>query len=137
MPFTDRPAQLSPLSKFLGKTLQSVVQTMRGIKAFVTLLFDESGNLLEPVWELSNSLVDSHAFEAAVVAMKATPEVAALLAERYVTPPHDLEALVRYPKNSLGYAYASSLKQAGFQPLEAALRASRNTDGTAIASDIH
>jgi ubiquinone biosynthesis protein COQ4 len=95
-------------------------QTLRGVKAFVTLLFDESGSL-EPVWELSTSLVDSAAFQQAIATLKTTPEVAALLAERYVAPPHDLEALLHYPPESLGYQYATAMQRAGFQSFTPAI----------------
>ena len=50
-----------------------------------------------PVWELSNSLLDSRAFQLAVASMKTIPEVADILAERYIAPIHDLEALLQYP----------------------------------------
>lgn len=111
------PGTKTRLNSPTATTLQSLLQTARGIQAFITLLFDESGRL-EPVWELNNSLLDSHAFQLTVAAMKASPEVAAILAERYIAPDHDLEALLHYPQDSLGYAYASYMKQAGFQPLE-------------------
>ncbi|XGW00316.1 MAG: Coq4 family protein [Leptolyngbya sp. BL-A-14] len=97
--------------------LQSIVHTVKGIKAFITLLFDESGNL-EPVWALSDSLVDSPAFQLAIASMKNTPEVAAILSERYSAPPHDLDALLQYPQGSLGHAYAYQMKQSGFQTFE-------------------
>lgn len=104
-----------------GQILTSVknfFRMLRGTKAFLTLLFDDTGNLA-PVLELSTTLVDTHAFQLAVEDMKAVPEVAEIIAERYIAPFHDLEALLQYPKDSLGYAYASSLKQAGFQALTA------------------
>jgi ubiquinone biosynthesis protein COQ4 len=94
---------------------QTLQQTLRGLKAFVILLIDESGSL-EPVWELSHSLVDGAAFQQAIATMKTTPEVAALLAERYVAPPHDLEALRHCPPESLGYQYAAAMQRDGFQP---------------------
>jgi ubiquinone biosynthesis protein Coq4 len=110
-----------------GTMLQSVVQTMRGIKAFVTLLFDDSGSL-EPVWDLSHSLVDSPAFQLAISSMRTRPDVAAILAERYLAPPHNLEQLLQYPPESLGYIYAHQMRQLGFQPFEPAI---------AIDSDSH
>lgn len=107
--------------------LQPVGQTIRGIKAFITLLFDESGSL-EPVWELSHSLIDSPAFHQAIAGMKANPDVAAILSERYMAPAHDLDLLLTYPQDSLGYAYASHMKRLGFQAFEPAI---------AINSDTH
>ena len=105
---------------------KDLFRTLKGTKAFLTLLFDDSGSL-DAVEELSTSLVESHAFQLAVENMKAVPEVAEIIAERYMAPPHDLEALFQYPKDSLGYAYASSLKQAGFQPLTAAVAIDSDT----------
>lgn len=106
--------------------LRSVVQTLRGIKAFVILLFDESGNL-KPVWELSSSLIDSPAFERTIATLNEMPAAAALIAERYQAP-HDLDRLQQYPKDSLGYVYANFMKQAGFEPLNPAID---------IDSDVH
>lgn len=108
-------------------SLQPVIQTLRGIKAFVTLLFDDSGSL-SPVWELSRSLLDSPAFQIAIASMQTTPAVAAMLAERYLAPPHDLDRLLQYPPNSLGYVYASHMKRRGFAAMEPAI---------AIDSDRH
>ena len=38
--------------------------------------------------------------------------------QRYIAPAHDLDALLQYPQDSLGYAYASSLKQQGFDRID-------------------
>ncbi|MCF4966411.1 Coq4 family protein [Nostoc sp. CMAA1605] len=100
-----------------GINLSSLVRTIKGIKAFVTMLFDESGNL-EPVWELSNSLVDSRSFQLAVTAMKTTPEVADIIQERYIAPRHDLTVLLQYPPDSLGYTYASTMKAYEFEVID-------------------
>jgi ubiquinone biosynthesis protein COQ4 len=105
------------LNKSIWKRLLSIVRLLKGIKAFVVLLVDENGNL-KPVWELSNSLVDSSAFQLVVATMKTTPGVADILAERYVAPRHDLKALLEYPPDSLGYTYASRMKELGFKTLE-------------------
>ncbi|MCC5639087.1 ubiquinone biosynthesis protein [Nostoc sp. CHAB 5844] len=104
----------------------SIVRKLKGIKAFVTLLFDESGNL-EPVWELSNSLVDSRSFQLAIATMIKNPEVANILAERYIAPPHDLAALLQYPPDSLGYTYASQMQELGLQTIEAGIEINSDT----------
>lgn len=119
--FSDRFPSISART-----SLQSMVQTVRGLKAFVTLLWDSSGNL-QPVWELSRSLVDSDAFQLAVASMKATPTVAALLAERYMAPPHDLIALQQYPQGSLGYVYAHYMQRSELQPLQPAIAINADT----------
>ena len=118
-PLARRNPGVQPHSNgHLLTNVKNLFRTLRATKAFVTLLFDDSGNLA-PVLELSTTLVDTHAFQLAVADMKSVPEVAEIIAERYMAPSHDLEVLLQYPKDSLGYTYASSLKQAGFQPLTA------------------
>jgi ubiquinone biosynthesis protein COQ4 len=123
---TPHPADLFALNEPIRGTLRSIMQTLRGTKAFLTLLFDDSGSL-KPVLELSHSLIDGEAFRLAIVGMKAKPEVAAILAERYIAPPHNLNALLQYPKNSLGYTYASYMREAGFQPLTPAISIDSDT----------
>lgn len=120
-PFSSARFRLAPTS-----SLQSMLKTTRAMMAFVTLLFDNSGSLV-PVLELSNSLVDSFAFQLAVASMKTTPEVAALLAERYLAPPHDLGRLQQYPPGSLGYVYAHHLRQLGLQTLQPAIAIDSDT----------
>jgi ubiquinone biosynthesis protein Coq4 len=107
-------------------SVKGFFRTLRGTKAFLRLLFDDSGNLA-PVLELSTSLIDTHAFQLAVEDMKAVPEVAEIIAERYMASSHNLDALLQYPKDSLGYAYASSMKQAGFQTLAAEVEIDSDT----------
>jgi ubiquinone biosynthesis protein COQ4 len=127
MHFTPHGADLSYPNEPFRAMLKSMMQTLRGIKAFLTLLFDDSGSL-KPVLELSHSLIDSEAFELAILKMRATPEVAAILVERYIAPPYDLDGLLQYPKNSLGYTYACHMRQEGLQPLAPTI---------SIDSDIH
>ncbi len=57
--------------------------------------------------QLSRALVRTEAQEQAIQALKADPNCAALIAERYLPPHHDLNALLKCPQNSLGYAYAT------------------------------
>ncbi|MBW4443352.1 MAG: ubiquinone biosynthesis protein [Plectolyngbya sp. WJT66-NPBG17] len=67
---------------------------------------------------MSNSLIDSSAFQLAIANMKTTPEIADVLTERYQAPPHDLEALLQSPEDSLGHVYACFIKLAGLQTIE-------------------
>ena len=107
--------------------LKGCLQAIRGTAAFLTILFDESGNL-QPIDELSLSLLDSPAFQLAVEEMKTDPDVAAIIAEGYLAPPPDLDMLLQLPENSLGYTYAHSLRQTGFAPILAEIP---------ITSDVH
>lgn len=112
------PPAKQPPSNAPQPTIQNLLQAFTGTKAFLTLLFDESGSLT-PVRELSTSLVNTPAFRLAVEEMKSVPEVADIIAERYMAPAHDLDALLQYPPDSLAHVYASRMKQAGFQTLAA------------------
>lgn len=112
------PFPMQPLPWVSARSsLQSLAQLAKGMKAFVTLLFDTSGDLA-PVDELSHSLIDSPAFTQAIATMKTHPEMAAFLAERYRGPVHDLQALLHYPPDSLGYLYAQQMQRLGYQPFE-------------------
>ncbi|MBD2595916.1 ubiquinone biosynthesis protein [Nostoc sp. MBR 210] len=119
-------SSLTLINQSFWTTLPAIVRKLKGIKAFVTLLFDETGNL-EPVWQLSHSLVDSRSFQLAIATMRENPEVANILAERYIASPHDLVALSQYPPDSLGYAYASQMKELAFQPIEAGIEINSDT----------
>ena len=39
-----------------------------------------------------------------------------LIRDRYIPPAYDLNKLLMYPENSLGYVYATTMKKAGFDP---------------------
>jgi ubiquinone biosynthesis protein Coq4 len=106
----------SPDPSNLFSTLKGWFQGVRGTAAFIQILFDESGNL-DPIDELSLSLLESPAFALAVAEMKANPAIAALMDERYLAPPHDLALLRQLPPDSLGVVYAQSLEKSGFQPI--------------------
>ena len=125
-PVKNNPGVQPHFNAQILTSFKNFFRTLRGTKAFLTLLFDDSGSL-DTVVELSTTLVDTHAFQLAVEDMKAVPEVAEIIAERYMAPSHDLEALLQYPKDSLGYAYSSSLKQAGFQTLAAEVEINSDT----------
>jgi ubiquinone biosynthesis protein COQ4 len=57
--------------------------------------------------ELSRSLLRTEAQLEMVQALKAEPNCAVLIAERYLPPQYDWDALLNCPLESLGYAYAT------------------------------
>lgn len=97
-------------------TVKGWLQGVRGATAFIQLLFDDSGNL-DPIDELSLSLLDSPAFALAVAEMKRDPAIAALIEERYLPPAPNLDQLRQLPPDSLGYVYAHNLIENGFDPI--------------------
>lgn len=95
-------------SKFQNPQLLTI------FKSFFALLIEESS--LEPVGEMTEALIKTPAFDLAAQHLKQDLDCAALIESRYMAQPHDLEQLLQYPKNSLGYLYASYLKEKGFDP---------------------
>jgi ubiquinone biosynthesis protein COQ4 len=73
---------------------------------------DES---LDVVDQMSLSLIEASTFDQAVTYLKQDPACAALIEERYMAPPHDLDTLQHCPKDSLGYLYATQMKAKGFR----------------------
>ncbi|GAB4378020.1 MAG: Coq4 family protein [Elainellaceae cyanobacterium] len=84
------------------------------LKGFVTLMRDPERT--NSVFDIEDGLRHSKAAELAAEHAKTHPDVAALFAERYLAPPPDVDALLQLPSDSLGYAYASYLREAGFDP---------------------
>lgn len=90
-------------------------QFSTAMKPFLAMLTDEDEDLTK-VGELSTALVNTHAFELATKHLKNELASATLIEERYLAPPHDLNFLLNYPKDSLGYIYASTMKKQKFDP---------------------
>lgn len=83
-------------------------------KSFFAMLSGDSS--LEAVGEMSDALVETPAFDLAAQYLKRDPACAALVRDRYIPPTHDLDTLLTYPQDSLGYIYASAMKKTGFDP---------------------
>lgn len=81
----------------------------------IVSLFREPGNL-DYVYDIEDGLRNTKATLVAMEFMKSQPGVAQLIQERYLAPTPDIESLLKYPENTLGYAYASYIKTAGFDP---------------------
>ncbi|BDA72100.1 hypothetical protein CAL7716_062660 [Calothrix sp. PCC 7716] len=67
---------------------------------------------------LTEHLVKSSVYKEAVKDIKSNSDVAAIIQERYSAPLPELETLLKLPEDSLGYVYASRLKQANLKPLD-------------------
>lgn len=91
-----------------------VVQIMLIFKSFFAMLAgDES---LQSVGEMSYALLEIPAFDLAAQHLNRDPACAELICDRYIPPAHDLDQLLTYPENSLGYIYATAMKKSGFDP---------------------
>ncbi|MBD1937418.1 Coq4 family protein [Microcoleus sp. FACHB-68] len=84
------------------------------LKGVVSILRDPTQT--DSVYDIEDGLRHTKATQLAVDYVKSKPEVAQIIQERYLAPSPDLDALLKYPENSLGYAYASYIKEAGFDP---------------------
>jgi ubiquinone biosynthesis protein COQ4 len=92
------------------------VQTSPAYPPFLAML--AGGASLDVVGEMSLALLGTPSFELAVRHLQQDPACAALIADRYLPPPHDLDALLRYPSDSLGYIYATQMQAQGFRSEE-------------------
>jgi ubiquinone biosynthesis protein Coq4 len=91
-----------------------VQQNLLKTAASVFRLIQDSTDL-QSVFAINDSLRNTEAMVACIQYLESIPEVAELMAERYVAPNPDLEALAQLPPDSLGYQYANMLIQGGFK----------------------
>ncbi len=80
---------------------------------FAMLAGDDS---LTTVGELSDALVETPAFDLAARKLQRDPACAKLIRDRYIPANYNLDLLLTYPPDSLGYIYASTIKNAAFNP---------------------
>ncbi len=97
-----------------GSRRQLNIDFLTTLKGAVMLLRDPSQT--ESVYDVEDGLRHSKATQQAVDFVKSKPEIAQLIAERYTPPKVDMEFLLKLPEDSLGYTYASYIKESGFDP---------------------
>lgn len=83
-------------------------------KSFFSMLLGD--NSLQTVGEMSEALLETPAFDLTAQYLKRNPDCAVLICDRYIPPAHDLDKLLTYPQDSLGYIYAATMKKKGFDP---------------------
>jgi ubiquinone biosynthesis protein Coq4 len=71
---------------------------------------------LEVVDLLDEALLATPSFALAAEYLKKDPGCAQLIQERYIPPAYDLDELLTYPQESLGYAFAKLMRDKGFNP---------------------
>lgn len=92
----------------------SYFQMMVIFKPFFAMLAGDDS--LQTVGEMSDALVETPAFDLAAQHLQRDPACAKLIRDRYIPPNYDLNKLLTYPQNSLGYIYAAAIKGSGFDP---------------------
>jgi ubiquinone biosynthesis protein Coq4 len=68
------------------------------------------------VFDLEDSYLGTPQMATCVERMKADPEMGRRIAEGYIAPDCDLDALIKLPRDTLGHTYARLLKSFGYAP---------------------
>ncbi|MBD2105203.1 Coq4 family protein [Leptolyngbya sp. FACHB-261] len=84
------------------------------VKSSVSMIF--GNNSLQTVGELAYGLLETPSYNLVAQHLNQDPACAELIHNRYIPPAHDLEILLTYPTDSLGYIYAARMKKMGFDP---------------------
>lgn len=90
------------------------LEFLSAIKGAIQLLRDPAAT--ESVYDIEDGLRHTQATQHSIEFVKRDPSVAAIIAERYLAPPPNLEQLQQYAPDSLGYAYAKYITESGFDP---------------------
>ena len=89
-------------------------ELLKGLQGFVTFIDD--GADIEAVFDIAAALANHEVSAAAITYLKSHPEIAQLFEEQYIAPTPNLEALLKLPEDSLGFAYASHMRSANLDP---------------------
>lgn len=89
-------------------------QMLTVFKSFFAMLAGDSS--LGVVDELTDGLIETPAYDLMAQYLMRDPASAALMRDRHIPPAHDLDQLLTYPQDSLGYSYAAAMKKTGFDP---------------------
>ncbi|MGA7936642.1 MAG: Coq4 family protein [Kovacikia sp.] len=87
---------------------------LKAVKGFIALANNPSHT--EAVFDIADGLRHTDLYRHFIEYAHAQPQIVQILEERYFAPTPDLEALLRYPQNSLGYLYASTMKESQLDP---------------------
>lgn len=80
------------------------------------------------VFNIEDKLRDSLQMQRCIEIIKQDPASTKLLAERYVGPEYDLEAMHKMPKGSLGWTFAKVMSTQGYDPQFYRVRPSLDSD---------
>lgn len=84
------------------------------IRGFISLWMNL--NQVESVFDIVEGMRYTNATKLAANYLKSKPEVEEIINERYVGATPNLDILLEYSEESLGYIYASHMKKLGFTP---------------------
>src|SRR5262245_6833586 len=102
----------------LQNTLKALALTVPAARAFeMTVEFAlTEGRDTATVFRLEDHFRDRPPMKTCIERMRADPTMRKCMEDRYLGPELDLDALVAYPRGSLGYTYARVMKRLGFAP---------------------
>ncbi|MBD2744853.1 Coq4 family protein [Coleofasciculus sp. FACHB-1120] len=89
-------------------------EILKGLEGFLAFIDDATDT--EAVFDIAAALAKHEVSTAAITYLKSYPEIAQLFEEQYIAPTPNLEALLKLPEDSLGFAYASHMRAANLDP---------------------
>jgi ubiquinone biosynthesis protein Coq4 len=95
-------------------SLSFTPEVLKGLQAFLSFIND--GITIEGIFDVDAALANQEVAAAEIAYVKSNPEIAQLFEERYIAPTPDLEELLKLPEDSLGFAFASYLRELNFKP---------------------
>ncbi len=98
----------------LDQQLDLSPDTLKTVKGFIA--FVNNPNQTEAVFDIADGLRQTDLHQQFMAHLSSQPAVAQIVQERYFSPTPDLENMLQYPQNSLGYHYATEMKRTGLQP---------------------
>jgi ubiquinone biosynthesis protein Coq4 len=92
--------------------------TPQNVEKFLSLVDKVAGSKFDTqnVFDIDDLLIDSPQMQKCLQVVRNDPASSQLLDERYLGPEFDLEALLQYPKGSLGWTYAKVLSTLHYDP---------------------
>ena len=92
----------------------SPANQLKAIQSFVKLTQNPAN--FEAIYDLDDLLRHTDLSQVSIAYLNSQPEVAAIIQERYLAPVPNLEQLLTYPPDSLGYRFAAHLVAHQFDP---------------------
>ncbi|MBW4522941.1 MAG: hypothetical protein KME16_25155 [Scytolyngbya sp. HA4215-MV1] len=92
----------------------SLLEQLKAVNRIIRLT-QEPANF-EAIYDLDELLQKNNLSQISIDYLRSQPEVATIMQERYLAPVPDLDVLMNYPHDSLGYAFASHLIANQFDP---------------------
>lgn len=89
-------------------------ELLKGLQGFIAFIND--GTDIEAIFDIAAACANHEVTAASITYLKSHPEIAQLFEEQYIAPTPNLEALIKLPEDSLGFAYASHMRFSNLSP---------------------